>query len=196
MADQLWTTNWNGCGNRLGDPIYSAVLALAWKIKWQSRITVTVPDMRLTSWTNFVPDCVRFLCYRFYSVFLIIFFRSEALLEPVSDFPDEEKITRVLRIMQSTVKMQVRSKQKHDCDVGINWIVISLLSPSSNRPRKKLHFHYRHEGEVSKISVRIACLKVRLATEPFRIRCLSGTYSITVFGTRDYTISLTWQHGI
>jgi len=65
---------------------------------------VTVPEIRLTFRTNFVPDCVPFLLYRFYSVFLVIFFRTEALLEPVSDFPDEEKIT-VLRMVQSTVKM-------------------------------------------------------------------------------------------
>lgn len=155
---------------------------------------MTVPDIRLTSRTNFVPDCVPFLFYLFYSVFLIIFFRTEALLEPVSDFPDE-KVT-VLRMVQSTVKMYVRSKQKHDCDVGINRIVISLLSPSSNRPRKKLHFHCRHEGEAPKISVRIACLQVRLASEPSRIRSLSGTYSTTVFGAWGYTISLTWQHGM
>jgi hypothetical protein len=65
---------------------------------------VTVPDIKLKSRTNFVPDCARFLFYLFYSVFLIIFFRSEALLEPVSDFADEEKIT-VLHMVQSTVKM-------------------------------------------------------------------------------------------
>lgn len=80
---------------------------------------MVVPDIRLTSRTNFAPDCAPFLFYRFYPVFLIIFFRTEVLLEPVSDFPDEKKIT-VLRMMQSTVKMQVRSEQKHDCDVGIN----------------------------------------------------------------------------
>jgi len=64
---------------------------------------MTVPDIRLTFRTNFVPDCAPYLFYRFYSVFLILFFRTEALLEPVRDFPDEE-IT-VLRMVQSTVKM-------------------------------------------------------------------------------------------
>ena len=92
----------------------------------------------------FRANFAAFLFYRFYSVFLIIFFRTETLLAPVSDFPDEEKVT-VLRMVQSTVKMYVRSKQKHDFDVGINWIVISMLSPSSNRPREKLHFHCRAE---------------------------------------------------
>ena len=65
---------------------------------------MTVPDIRFKSRFNFVSDCVRFLFYLFYSVFLIIFFRTEALLEPVSDLPEEEKIT-VLRMVQSTVKM-------------------------------------------------------------------------------------------
>jgi hypothetical protein len=135
------------------------------------------PEIRLMSRTNFVPDWVPFLFYRFYSVFLIIFFRTETLgtYQWLSRWGEGNS----LRLVQSSVKMSVRSKQKHGCGVGINWIAISVLSPSSNGPRKNLHFHRRKEGEVSKISVRIACLQVRVTIE----RSLSGTYSNLVWYT-------------
>jgi len=61
----------------------------------------TVPEIRLTFRTNFLPDFVRvfFLFFRFYSVFLMLFFRIETVLDLVCYFPDE-KMVPVLRTEQ------------------------------------------------------------------------------------------------
>jgi hypothetical protein len=55
----------------------------------------TVSEIRLTARSNFVPEFVPFLILRFYSVFLIIFFRIENLLYILSEFVDEEMATMV-----------------------------------------------------------------------------------------------------
>jgi hypothetical protein len=88
------------------------------------RFLGTAPEIRLMSWTNFVP----FLFFQLYSIFLKIFFSMETFLDLVSDLSNEE--------IAAMLQMYIRHK-RHYCNMCIIVIVISILSPFLNRPRKK-----------------------------------------------------------
>jgi hypothetical protein len=83
----------------------------------------------------FLLEFVHFSIFRIYSVFLIIFFKTETFVDLVSHFPDANMAT-VLRIAQLTVKLKVTYVR--DCKACIIFTVISVLTPYPNRPRKKM----------------------------------------------------------
>jgi hypothetical protein len=73
----------------------------------------------------------RFFIFPIYSFFLIMLLVP---LDLVCGFPDEMAV--VLRTEEYTAKMYVRYKKKNYCNVCVIFIVISMSSPSPNRPKK------------------------------------------------------------
>jgi hypothetical protein len=94
------------------------------------RFSRTVPKIGHSP-GNFLLEFVPFSIFRFYSVFLIIFFKTETFVDLFSDLL-HGNMAIVLRTAQLTVKLKV----KYIHDYGV-FTVISGLNPYPNRPWKK-----------------------------------------------------------